>query len=59
MIAASDHPWGVHTNACMHTYSGKCYYCKQGYSSRCEQNMLLGCDHLDGAQAEYVSQYDV
>ncbi|GCB17629.1 probable zinc-binding alcohol dehydrogenase Rv1895 [Aspergillus awamori] len=22
-------------------------------------NMLLGCDHLDGAQAEYVSQYDI
>ncbi|GAQ39122.1 alcohol dehydrogenase [Aspergillus niger] len=37
------------------TSCGKCYYCKQGYSSRCEQNMLLGCDHLDGAQAEYVS----
>ncbi|PYH95532.1 alcohol dehydrogenase [Aspergillus ellipticus CBS 707.79] len=36
------------------TSCGKCFYCTEGYSSRCEQNMLLGCDHLDGAQAEYI-----
>ncbi|RAK75625.1 alcohol dehydrogenase family protein [Aspergillus fijiensis CBS 313.89] len=37
------------------TSCGKCWYCTQGHSSRCEQNVLLGCDNLDGAQAEYVT----
>ncbi|RAL07493.1 alcohol dehydrogenase family protein [Aspergillus homomorphus CBS 101889] len=36
------------------TSCGKCWYCSQGHSSRCEQNVLLGCDDLDGAQAEYI-----
>ncbi|KAL4925624.1 alcohol dehydrogenase family protein [Aspergillus undulatus] len=36
------------------TSCGACFYCNQGFSSRCDKNMLLGCDHLDGAQAEYV-----
>lgn len=36
-------------------HSGECFYCKQGFSSRCEKSVLFGCDHLDGAQAEYVS----
>ncbi|GIJ99275.1 hypothetical protein Aspvir_001405 [Aspergillus viridinutans] len=34
--------------------SGKCFYCKQGFSSRCEKNVLFGCEALDGGQAEYV-----
>lgn len=33
---------------------GVCYYCMHGYTSRCEQSLLLGCPLLDGAQAEYV-----
>jgi threonine dehydrogenase-like Zn-dependent dehydrogenase len=36
------------------TSCGKCFYCKQGFSSRCEKNTLFGCERLDGAQAEYV-----
>lgn len=34
--------------------SGKCFYCKQGFSSRCEKNTLFGCERLDGGQAQYV-----
>lgn len=33
---------------------GGCYYCKHGFSSRCQQCLLFGCALLDGAQAEYV-----
>ncbi|KAH8423281.1 alcohol dehydrogenase family protein [Aspergillus melleus] len=36
------------------TSCGQCFYCKQGFSSRCDKNTLLGCDHLDGAQAQYI-----
>ncbi|KAH9900539.1 GroES-like protein [Xylariomycetidae sp. FL2044] len=31
-----------------------CFYCKNGYSSRCTSNALFGSEHLDGAQADYV-----
>ncbi|KAJ5095730.1 Alcohol dehydrogenase superfamily zinc-type [Penicillium alfredii] len=34
--------------------SGGCFYCKEGFSSRCEKNTLFGCEKLDGGQAEYV-----
>lgn len=33
---------------------GECFYCKNGFSSRCAKSLLLGCPLLDGAQAEYV-----
>jgi threonine dehydrogenase-like Zn-dependent dehydrogenase len=33
---------------------GECFYCKNGFSSRCEKSLLFGCPLLDGAQAEYV-----
>lgn len=33
---------------------GECFYCKNGFSSRCEKCLLLGCALLDGAQAEYI-----
>ena len=33
---------------------GQCFYCKQGYSSRCIKSGLFGTPSLDGAQAEYV-----
>ncbi|MCJ1474932.1 hypothetical protein MMC13_003592 [Lambiella insularis] len=32
----------------------KCFYCKNGYSSRCERSLLFGTTALDGAQAEFV-----
>jgi len=32
----------------------ECYYCKNGYSSRCAKSLLFGTPALDGAQAEYV-----
>ncbi|KAI0165804.1 GroES-like protein [Xylariaceae sp. FL1272] len=31
-----------------------CFYCKNGYSSRCVQSLLFGSEKLDGAQADYV-----
>lgn len=33
---------------------GECFYCKQGYSSRCAKSQLFGSTVLDGGQAEYV-----
>lgn len=33
---------------------GTCFYCTQGFSSRCEKCLLFGCAALDGGQAEYV-----
>ncbi|KAI9737469.1 MAG: hypothetical protein M1834_009624 [Cirrosporium novae-zelandiae] len=33
---------------------GECYYCRNGFSSRCAKCQLFGCPILDGAQAEYV-----
>jgi threonine dehydrogenase-like Zn-dependent dehydrogenase len=33
---------------------GECFYCKNGFSSRCEKCQLFGSVGLDGAQAEYV-----
>ncbi|GAW22337.1 hypothetical protein ANO14919_118740 [Xylariales sp. No.14919] len=30
-----------------------CFYCKNGYSSRCVENQLFGSPRLDGAQADY------
>ena len=34
--------------------SGECFYCKNGFSSRCINGSLYGTAALDGAQAEYV-----
>ncbi|KAJ5805511.1 uncharacterized protein N7503_003113 [Penicillium pulvis] len=36
------------------TSCGKCYYCKQGFSSRCEKSKLFGCEVLNGGQAQYI-----
>ncbi|POR38455.1 Putative zinc-binding alcohol dehydrogenase [Tolypocladium paradoxum] len=33
---------------------GECFYCKNGFTSRCEKSLLLGSRLLDGGQAEYV-----
>jgi len=32
---------------------GECFYCKRGFSSRCEKSKLFGTTVLDGGQAEY------
>jgi threonine dehydrogenase-like Zn-dependent dehydrogenase len=37
------------TTSCM-----ECFYCRNGFSSRCVHSALFGCPKLDGAQAEYV-----
>ncbi|OHF00575.1 alcohol dehydrogenase GroES-like domain-containing protein [Colletotrichum orchidophilum] len=37
------------TSSCM-----QCFYCKNGYTSRCIRSKLFGCGVLDGGQAEYV-----
>ncbi|KAF2101903.1 GroES-like protein [Rhizodiscina lignyota] len=36
------------------TSCGECFYCKRGFSSRCEKSQLFGSPALDGGQAEYV-----
>lgn len=36
------------------SHSGECFYCKNGYSSRCTKCLLYGTAGLDGCQAEYV-----
>ncbi|KAF4457263.1 hypothetical protein FALBO_15247 [Fusarium albosuccineum] len=33
---------------------GNCFYCHNGYSARCVESQLFGCETLDGGQAEYV-----
>ena len=33
---------------------GECFYCEQGFSSRCVKSQLFGSAGLDGAQAEFV-----
>lgn len=35
------------------TTDGTCFYCKNGFSSRCEKCLLYGSAALDGGQAEY------
>ncbi|KIW96512.1 uncharacterized protein Z519_03581 [Cladophialophora bantiana CBS 173.52] len=35
------------------TNCGECFYCKRGFSSRCEKCQLFGTVTLDGGQAEY------
>lgn len=31
-----------------------CFYCQNGFSSRCVHSLLFGCERLDGGQAEFV-----
>ncbi|QLI71767.1 uncharacterized protein G6M90_00g088410 [Metarhizium brunneum] len=33
---------------------GNCFYCKRGFTARCDQSLLFGSAGLDGGQAEYV-----
>ncbi|RFU31233.1 hypothetical protein B7463_g5089, partial [Scytalidium lignicola] len=39
------------------TTCSECFYCKKGLSSRCTTATLIGTPALDGAQAEYVSEF--
>ncbi|KAG6040145.1 hypothetical protein E4U19_000059 [Claviceps sp. Clav32 group G5] len=36
------------------TSCGDCFYCKKGFTARCEKSLLFGSPGLDGGQAEYV-----
>ncbi|KAF2757962.1 GroES-like protein [Pseudovirgaria hyperparasitica] len=36
------------------TSCGECFYCKRGFSSRCEKCLLYGSAVLEGGQAEYI-----
>lgn len=38
----------------MEIHSGNCFYCKRGFTARCDQSLLFGSAGLDGGQAEYV-----
>ncbi|KAH8763797.1 chaperonin 10-like protein [Diaporthe sp. PMI_573] len=33
---------------------GDCYYCKNGWTSRCDKCLVFGTEKLDGGQAEFV-----
>ncbi|KAJ6439987.1 alcohol dehydrogenase GroES-like domain-containing protein [Purpureocillium lavendulum] len=33
---------------------GKCFYCRSGFTARCDKSLLFGSRFLDGGQAEYV-----
>lgn len=35
-------------------HSAKCFYCRNGFTSRCKDSRLFGSEALDGGQAEYV-----
>ncbi|KAH7368185.1 S-glutathione dehydrogenase [Plectosphaerella cucumerina] len=48
-VSIGDRIVSPFTTSCM-----DCFYCRDGYSSRCEHSLLFGCEKLDGAQAEYV-----
>ena len=48
-IRAGDKVVSPFTASC-----GECFYCDNGFSSRCEHSLLFGCGKLDGGQAEYV-----
>ncbi|KAG7150068.1 zinc-binding alcohol dehydrogenase like protein [Verticillium longisporum] len=48
-VSIGDRIVSPFTTSCM-----ECYFCRNGYSSRCENSLLFGCEKLDGAQAEYV-----
>ncbi|PGH33175.1 hypothetical protein GX50_04017 [[Emmonsia] crescens] len=49
MVKVGDKIVSPFTSSC-----SECFYCKNGFSSRCESSQLLGSAVLDGAQAEYV-----
>jgi threonine dehydrogenase-like Zn-dependent dehydrogenase len=44
----------INSNTYLSLLSGECFYCKNGFSSRCEKSLLFGSTLLDGGQAEYV-----
>jgi threonine dehydrogenase-like Zn-dependent dehydrogenase len=48
-IQVGDQVVSPFTVSCM-----DCFYCRNGFSSRCANSKLFGCEKLDGGQAEYV-----
>ncbi|RJE27582.1 alcohol dehydrogenase [Aspergillus sclerotialis] len=49
LVGKGDKVVSAFTTSC-----GECFYCEQGFSSRCYKQALFGCDNLDGGQAQYV-----
>lgn len=45
---------GDHVVCPFTTSCGECFYCKNGFSSRCAKGALFGSKVLDGSQADYV-----
>jgi len=43
-----------HTGSSRLIHAGECYYCKMGFTSRCDKSISLGCPGTEGAQAEYI-----
>lgn len=52
--AVKDFKRGDHVVSPFTTTCGDCFYCKNGYSSRCSKSLLFGSAVLEGSQAEYV-----
>ncbi|KAK3333246.1 chaperonin 10-like protein [Cercophora scortea] len=48
-VAVGDKVVAPFTTSCM-----ECFYCLNGFSSRCEHSLLFGSPKLDGAQAEFI-----
>lgn len=48
-IPSTGHKHGTHAIPSL-----ECFYCKNGYSSRCSKSLLFGSAALDGAQAEFI-----
>lgn len=46
--------WVLFGTRLIEEHSSQCFYCKNGYSSRCAKSLLFGSAVLDGAQAEFV-----
>jgi len=52
--AVKTHKKGDHVVMPFTVSCGECFYCHNGYSSRCEKSLLFGCPMLDGGQAEFM-----
>jgi len=52
--SVKNHKLGDHVVMPFTVSCGACFYCKRGFSSRCEKCLLFGCPLLDGGQAEYM-----
>jgi threonine dehydrogenase-like Zn-dependent dehydrogenase len=48
-VAVGDQVVVPFTTSCM-----ECFFCRHGWTSRCDASLLFGSPRLDGAQAQYV-----